>query len=532
MTIRLSRRSLLAGSAGGFAAAAMSPSLSWSFEKRNGRNILVFSGTSGARRLDPHIGYDSTSRLIQQVLYDGLLKYVGNPARIEPWLAESYDVSADGLVYTFKLQSGATFHNGDPVDAEAVRYSFARGLRMNAGIAWMFKAVLKPENIKAVDDLTVAMTLDKPFAPFISYVPWWFIVNPNQVEANVVDGDFGKAWMAENEAGSGPYTLKRYDPTAIVQVDAVRDYWKGWPMGEENRLEAIVLRVIRENGARKSAIQSGEVDTTAWLTPEDFAQIAKNDKIRIENHPGSSTFGIKFNCQNGPTADIDLRKTIAYAFDYDSILQITNGQARLLESVFPDSMVGFQKIDMPRQDLVKAREYLAISQYASGGFELEYVYPSGVDDSRRIGLVLLDNLREFNIGVNVSAQPWATVVDRAKKPETAPAMAAHTVTPISTDPDTVAYQYHRDSWGRYFGTSHYENPAVWDKIVEARFSTDNEVRAKLYAQIQQEIVDDQPEIFCMVANRVWGMREPVKGFEFCPVRFAGEVDLYPMWIDA
>ncbi len=103
------------------------------------------------------------------------------------------------------------------------------------------------------------------------------------------------------------------------------------------------------------------------------------------------------------------------------------------------------------------------------------------------------------------------------------------VTPVGTDPDTVAYQYHRASWGLYYGMSHYENPEVWRMIDEARGETDNAKRMALYAEIQRRIVADQPELFGMVANRIWARRDYVQGFTFSPVRFTGEIDLYPLW---
>jgi peptide/nickel transport system substrate-binding protein len=106
------------------------------------------------------------------------------------------------------------------------------------------------------------------------------------------------------------------------------------------------------------------------------------------------------------------------------------------------------------------------------------------------------------------------------------------VTPVGTDPDTVAYQYHRDSWGLYYGMSHYENPAVWTMIAEARGMVDQPKRLALYGEIQRRIVADQPEIFGMIANRTWAMRDYVKGFVFSPIRFTGEVDLYPLRIEA
>jgi peptide/nickel transport system substrate-binding protein len=526
MTDMPSRRHILG-------AFALTPGTSFAFERDGARKVLVFSGNQAVPVLDPHVRYDWSTRMVQQAVYDALLKYEGSPPRIVPWLAERHEVSADGLSYTFHLVSNAKFHDGSTVDAEAVRFSFERALRLNAGIAWMLKGFLRPENIVAVDARTVRFTLDRPFAPFLSYVPWWYIVNPRLVTANAVDGDMGRRWMTENAAGSGPFKLRRFDGNALIHLDTVPEYWKGWPMGEAGRLSGVIFRIIREAAPRRAALQRREADAITNLSPDDISQLQRLPGIRIEDHPGLSTFGIKFNTQQGPTADINLRKAIAFAFDYDSLITIHNGAAVLQTSPFPPAMAGHIDVPgIPRRDLAKAREYLARSRFPNGGITLEYVHVQGLEDARRIGLSLLDSLRALNIQVNIVGQPWTTMVSRGSKPDTAPNMTSVYVTPVGTDPDTVAYQYHRDSWGLFYGMSHYDNPEVWRMIEAARAEGDHAKRMELYAEIQRRIVDDQPEIFGMLANRLWAMRDYVKGFSFSPVRLSGEVDLYPMWIDA
>ena len=529
MTLKTTRRAMLQGAA----LSTLAPGLTWAFDRDGNRKILVFSGNQGVPVLDPHVRYDWSTRMIQQSVYDGLLKYVGNPPKIIPWLAEKWEESPDGLTYTFHLVKNAKFHNGDPVDAEAVRYSYERALKMNSGIAWMLKDFLKPEKIVAVDAHTVRFTLDKPFAPFISYVPWWYIVNPKQVLANVSEGDFGRKWLTENAAGSGPFKLRRFDANALIHLDAVPDYWKGWPMGEANRLSGVIYRIVREAAPRRAGLQRREMDVITNMSPDDMSQLAKLPGVRNEDHPGFTTFGIKFNCQSGPTADINLRKAIAYAFDYEALIAIHNGGARLMDSPFPPEMESHIAVpDMPRKDLEKAKAFLAKSKTPNGDIELEYVHVQGLEDARRIGLVLLDSLRPLNIRLNIVGQPWTTMVARGGKPDTAPNMTSVYVTPVGMDPDTVAYQYHRESWGLYYGMSHYENPEVWAMIAEARGMIDKAKRKEVYAEIQRRIVADQPELFGMLANRTWAMRDYVKGFEFSPIRFTGEVDLYPMWIEA
>ena len=245
-----------------------------------------------------------------------------------------------------------------------------------------------------------------------------------------------------------------------------------------------------------------------------------------------TTFGLKMNTQRGATKDVNLRKAVAYAFDYDAFVKIYNGHAVLQDSPFPKATRGY--IPVPgfyRQDLAKAKEYLAKSGTPAGA-ELEYVYVDGLEEERKMGLVLIDNLGKLGLKVKMVPMTWPNMVGRASKVETSPDFLAVFTTPVSTDPDAVAYQYHKSSWGKYYGSSFYANDGVWALVDKARTTPKWADRTLLYAEIQKKIADDSPEIFGMLMNRRWGMRDHVKGFAFCPVRFTGEVDLYPLTIAA
>jgi len=120
---------------------------------------------------------------------------------------------------------------------------------------------------------------------------------------------------------------------------------------------------------------------------------------------------------------------------------------------------------------------------------------------------------------------------RGSKVETSPELIAIFTTPKFDDPDAVAYQYHKNSWGKYYGSSFYENPEAWKLIEKARSVSDWDERMKYYKQIQPMIMEDAPELFGMQMNRQWAFRSYVKGFQFCPLRFTNEVDVYPLYIE-
>ncbi|PYN72102.1 MAG: ABC transporter substrate-binding protein [Candidatus Rokuibacteriota bacterium] len=501
------------------------------FERAGDRKILVFAGRQEVPTIDPSVKYDWSIRMMQQALYDALVKYVGNPPEIVPWLAERWEVSPDAKTWTFHLVKNARFHSGDPVTAEAVRWSFARTLKLNQGPAWTLSDFLKEDGIKVLNDHTIQFTLTQPYAPFLSWVPWWYVMNPKQVMANEQAGDLGQKWLTDNAAGSGPFKIKRWQQGVLYEIEAVDGYWKGWP--SKDHVGGVILKLVRESAAQRAALLRGEADIVEGLSADDYDQVAKTPGIVVPNFPGMTTFGLKMNTQKAPTNDANLRKAVAHAFDYDSLIKIYNGNAILQTSPFPNATRGHVAVPgFPRQDLAKAKEFLAKSAYPNGGIELEYVYVQGLEEERKMGLVLIDNLGKLNLKVKMVPLTWPNMVARGAKVESSPDLMAVFTTPLSTDPDAVAYQYHRNSYGKYYASSFYQNADVWGLIERARTLAKWEDRAPLYADIQKRIAADAPELFGMLANRRWGMRDHVKGFVFSPVRFTGEVDVYPLTIVA
>lgn len=526
---KMSLKRLSAFTAAAVLMAGLASTPAQALEKRDGKFWMVIGGRQAVSHIDPGQAYDYAIRMMTQALYDGLVKYTGNPPEVEPWLATDWTTSEDGLTWTFNLAPEAKFHNGDPVTAEAVVYSYQRTLKMNEGAAWMLSDVLKPENITAVDDHTVQFVLERPYAPFLSFLPWWYIVNPAQVEANIVDGDMGKAWLSEHEAGSGPYILEKFDQGTAYWLRRNEDYWKGFPY-EGDQMGGIVYRLIRESASQRAALIAGEADLVTDLTPEELETIGARPDVEVTSTPALSSFGLKMNTQGDMMSDINLRKAVAYAFDYDTFVQVYNGDATLQTSAFTDAVRGKVDVEMPRKDLETAKEYLAKSSHPEGGVTLEYVYVQGLEQQRQIGLSLLNNLKELDIGLEMVPLTWPNMVARAADKTQSPDLMAVFVTPVSTDPDAVAIQYHPSSHGKYYG-SHFLDDAELNALIEkGRNLTDWNERKPVYAEIQQKIVDLQPEIFGMMRDRQFAYRDYVQGYVDSPIRMTSEVDLYPLFI--
>lgn len=177
---------------------------------------------------------------------------MGNAPELQPWLAESWEVSADGLVYTVQIHDNAIFHDGTPVTAEAVVYSTERPLWINQGPATLFTGILAPGKTQALNTFTVQFTLEQSYSPFLDLLSWLFIVNPAVVEANLGDDD-DKMFLSTNDAGSGPYTVADQNLGVNYEFVAVENYWRGWET--DNYPTRIIRRVMPDASQRRLALR-------------------------------------------------------------------------------------------------------------------------------------------------------------------------------------------------------------------------------------------------------------------------------------
>ncbi len=444
--------------------------------------------------IDPAGGFDQAIGSSLKQLYDSLFRYVGNPPQIEPWLAESYEVSGDGLTYTISLREDAVFHDGNPVNADAVVYSAERLLRVGQGPAGLFLGVLSPGNTTAVDEYTVQFVLDQPFGPFLDILTWFFIVNPTVVEANLGDDD-GQAFLTTNDAGSGPFTVGDWQPGELYEFVAVEDYWRGWP--NENHPTSVTRLVVREASTRRLALESGDADIADWMTVTDMNALTTMEGFGVAPCCGMTVYDIKMNTVSGPTADVNLRRAIAYAFDYEAMLEIWEGQAPGITGPLPP---GLSSIGEPvySLNLDMAREALAASAYPDG-LDLEYVYVTGLEEERLTGLVLQDSLAEIGINVTITAVPWADAVATFADPETAPQLfPLYSLTAIASPDNYLWGPLHSSQAGVWTNPGHYGNPEVDALLEAARSETDPEARAALWAEAEALIVADAPNVFIAV----------------------------------
>jgi len=467
--------------------------------QRTDELVIVVQGD--AKQLDPHQVTDAASMRMIENMYSTLLRYspdgVGDP---QPDLAESVEVSDDGLTVTVKLVAGATFHSRRAVTAADVKYSIERIVRKDIR-ARQFETV---KSINTPDERTVVLQLTEPTAALKTYLayPMNAIVDREVVEAN--DDE-----LRNVDAGSGPYQLADWQQDRFLKLTAHDGYHiEGLP-----RTPKLTYRPIADETARTTALRTGEADILHEVPAKDVDLLKRADNVEVRSVPGTFWEYIGINTAKPPLIDPRVRRAIAWAVDRRQLNQAVKfGLATLLTGghIPPGHWAHADFEAYPSRDVAKAKQLLADAGYTNG-IEIEMVVDATVDYQVRAAEMVKQQLADAGITVDLrSAEPGVFYNDlNDRNFETTLVGWLGFV-----DPDEwVADIYHSD--GKY-NQQGYRNADVDQMIETAARTLDREQRAALYAKIQQQIAEDAPTVFLYINPHVTAMRSGVEGYDVHP----------------
>lgn len=493
------------------------------------KNVLVWGDTLPAG-LDPHAIFDVPMQFILLNMYDTLYRYSGNPPELQPWLASGHQVSEDGLTWTFKLVPGAKFHDGSPITANDVVYSFRRLLGMKRGPAGAFLPVLKPDKVTAPDAETVRFVLDKPYAPFLAAIPLVAIVNQKQVEANVKDNDFGSTWLSANDAGSGPYRLDpaSYRPREALDLVRNKDHFKGWA-DNPKPIDLVRSRPVAETSTRVLALMRGEIDATdSYLPTDQVERVEKNARTRVARDESMRVFIIRMNNKKPPFDNANARKCFASAFNYDGFNQvILKGYVDRNPGPNPRNLWGNPpNLAGYKFDLAAAKAYCdkAKAEGAKLDREVEIHIQSELEQTSQAAQMFQADLQKLGIKMKIVPSTWAQITSATGKPETSPDLWIHWVSTYFVDPENwVGQMYDTQFFGTWKASSYYGNAEVDALLGKARSLSDKAERDKLYQQATTRIVEDSPDIWVYNTIQLRGLSKRVQGYKFSPVGGGGDL---------
>lgn len=478
------------------------------------KDVFNFATNQDIPHLDPHGTSANTSFRVTYMLYDRLVTYDGTTTDVIPQLAEKWEISDDGLTYTFHMNKEAKFHDGTPVTAEAVKYSYTRAMDVGKSAAGQFKNVINKDSFEVVDEHTIKITLEKPFAPFLKTLGTVFanIVNPKLADHH--GSDLGETYIADKEMGSGPYILESWDRGQKLVLKANEDYWGTLPI-----LKTVNILIINEPSTARLMMEKGEVDLIDYtmISPDVLNQMDGKNGVTIVNSPGYQIDDIAINTENEYLKDPKVRQALAHAVNYDSIINdILLGGAKRIGGIIPEGMFGYNAdITLYDFDLEKSKALLKEAGYEKG-FPLEIAISENNEVRKNIAVMMQSDFKKIGIDLQIKTLAWPTFLDLVTTGKHQLALAAWT--PDYADPDyNLWYFAHSSSKGPGFNLAFYENSKVDQLLEEARATVDEAVRDKNYHEVQQIMSDEVPYIFPAQRTVQAPIKDWVKGYEINPM---------------
>jgi len=489
----------------------------------------LFYGEPG--EADPATAYDMRSAVIHENAFDRLLSYEGADATtFAPQLAEEWEVSDDAMVLTFRLRKDATFHNGDPVTAEAVRYSFNRVLTMNQPPSWMLSQMMDLDSVKVIDDYTVEIHLTTPYVAALGVLTHGVasIVNPAVVEANGgIVADTENLWMNQNEggAGSGPYILKEWIPAERLVFERFDDYW-----GEKGKIKTIECPIVLEMATRIMLLRAGDADIHPYFPQVNVPEVEGAENLVIAPFPSFDLDFAALGCR-GPLADKNVRQAIAYAYPYQQSLDlIYQGYGSRSTGAIPDGMFGYYGIPEDqryRLDLEKANQLLDKAGWEWPGepgegvrhkdyklLDMEILLPLGDELRSQQALLWQSELKKIGFDLIIREIVWAIAYKVIRAHESDAMFTGWG--PDYADPDNYADAIlGADNSDAIYGSS-YSSPVMDALIAAAKKEANPTKRAELYQEIQKLTHEDAPYIWIAQNINVTILNKRVKGYFYNP----------------
>ncbi len=512
---------------------------------------LIFAISVDVDQLDP--GDTSFSQVVNNI-FESLVKFKEGTTSIEPCLATSWEISADGQEITFHLRKGIKFHDGTDFNADAVVFSFARQYDLNHpyhqyGKWGMWKYLFYDvERMEKIDDYTVKLVLKRPNVSILTSLALYrvSIVSPTNAEKYQEDA-------FKNPCGTGPFKFVEWVKDDHVTLEANKDYWQ-----ERAKLDKLIFKVIPDPSARLMALEVGEVQGMEFPNPADFDRIKDNKDLVLMTQPGMNVGYLMMNTgygyidenKNGirdldseplvktpgyfePLTKKKVRQAINMSIDKQSIVDnIYMGTAVKAKNGMPPFMLGYNDdIEDYPYDPERAKELLAEAGYPDGFEVTLYVMPVPrpyMLDPLKIGEAIQSYLTAVGINIKFYQVDWSSYLQETKDGKHQICLLGWTGD--NGDPDNFMniYDANRASIGMAQNRAFYINDTVDELLSVALATYDDEKRATYYKKIQEMVHEDAAWVYLVHSTQNLVYRNSIKGFILSPL---SRLFFYPVWVE-
>ena len=479
-------------------------------------NTLTFLFAGDTNRLDPPAMDAQEGFIATTAIYEGLVRYKSGSTDVEPALAEKWDLSTDGLQVVFHLKPGVMFHDGSPLNAQAVAFSFDRSINKDnplyqeaqgdyGGFPYIGDYISNVvTKVEAVGDLDVQFTLNRKFSPLLSNlaIPPAYVISMEALKK------YGKG-INENPVGTGPFKFVEWKKDDHITVDAFDGYW-----GTRAKLQRIIFQPVPEPSVRALKIQNGEADVTWAVDPKDVPTLKGQANTDVLEQPGLNVNMAEFNLTMPQLQNKALRQAMNYAINKQELADsLYTGAGTPATGVLPPTSWAFNSdLHAYPFDPDKARAMLQDAGYNGDMLTLDtYTIARGYNPQ---GSKLAEAVQQYldDVGVKTQIQTGEWTQYRTDRRAAKLHVAFGGWQADTGDPENFLGVFFNSVNKGGVNTSFYGTPDVDQLLNSANEETDTAKRKDLFNQAERMIVDDAPWLFIGHMKQQAALRKRVQNF--------------------
>lgn len=483
---------------------------------------ITYGTFADARILNPILHSDSPSKKVTSLIFDSLVTVHPPDGRVVGLLAESWQQSADGLTYTFKLHSGVRFHDGTELTADDVKFTYEAIL--DEGInsprrATIGAALAGPDSIVVKDPYTIEFRLKETYAPFLTTVPIYGIL-PKHLLGDKKGADFNGADFNRGPIGTGPFRFKEWVTDSHIILEAHADYFRGRP-----RIDQFVHKVVKDSTAVAAQLKTGEIDY-AEFQPAMLEELADVPHLAITKFDDFSFLFYTYQLDPKSTTlfqDKTVRQALLYGLDRQSIVDaVLFGQGVVADSIFPLVSWARDPSDNPSYpyDPDRARQLLDQAGWIPGpddirvkdGQKLAFTVYTNTGNTVReaVTTIMQEQWKEIGVQVTPKKEEWTALVSRLTESNDFEIALVGFSWTFDPDPSPVWSSKSQQGGLNFNG---YSNPVVDKLLDDALKVADREQRKASYKEIDQIVLDDLPTPILFYEKQLYAVNTRVQNLK-------------------
>jgi peptide/nickel transport system substrate-binding protein len=383
--------------------------------------------------LDPDVYYQPDGLLIMTAAYEGLLRYANESTELEGLLATKWDMTPDGLTYTFTLRDGVKFSDGTPFDSAAAKATFQRRIDIAAGPSYMLAEVA---DMQTPDPQTFVVTLKKPVAAFLHYLasPYGpLMTSPTAVAEHASEGDRATAWLGSHTAGTGPYELTAVAPSSKYTLTANKHYW-----GEAPQITTVEIPVIADPSVQRLQLDNGQLDMVLHgLTKSDYEALAGGPNTEVVHQKALVKALMMVNPESRVFGAPAARAALNAALDREALTKSVFGDQGIPSTqYYPNGMLPDGAApDAPPLDPAK------LAAIGANGGEVVIGYQAGDNTVRALTNQIQVVLQNAGFTATIRDVPASQFFELGDQPEQRPDLLVTLFNPDAAHPDTWSRIY-------------------------------------------------------------------------------------------